>query len=463
LTSLTGLPAPHNQDGRRGLEGREPLEDRGVSSPRSESGVDIADRASLGEGGSFGLEVDCGVAVGGLGEFLAALELAWRGSDGWAILRPHALDPAWSEVVLLLAGCLWKRGPGLVPKLIDNILALGDGLTDRAQQVRLIVRILRDVRVRAEGRDPSAKTGYAAALREMLAAFEPGGEVPEKVRVEVGEALGQAGDPRISDDDHADRIFIEGGAFWMGAQKDDRTQPGYDPECDGDEAVHRVTLTGFWIDRYPVTVNRFRRFVEAGAEGYLDERFWSAEGWRWRKNVKRTEPRSWADQLSHSNRPVVSVSWYEAEAYCAWLSARSGHRVSLPTEAQWEYAARGGAGRKYPWGDAEPTDRHMNFKMRVVHATPVGIYPEGATPEGVQELSGNAWEWCRDWRAAYQPEDQTDPLGPNGGTSRVLRGGGFDLNARGCRAAYRFNNLPELGLGYVGFRCVVLASGGQHD
>jgi formylglycine-generating enzyme required for sulfatase activity len=363
------------------------------------------------------------------GEFLAALDLAWRWPEGWALLRPHVFDPAWSEVVLLLAGCLWKRGPARVPQLIDEILALGDSLLDRARQVGLIGRILRDVRVRAEGRDPSAKTGYAAALREVLGVFEPGSTVPESVRIEVGEALGLAGDPRFHDDDHEDRVFIEGGTFLMGSEE------LADDPFEDERPVHQVALSGFWIDRYPVTVSRYGRFVEV---------------------QKERAPRGWEEQQRHPNRPVTRVTWHQAQAYCAWLSERSGRRVVLPTEAQWEYAARGEAGRKYPWGDAEPTERHVNFNGRVGRPTPVGIYPEGRTSAGVEDLSGNVMEWCADWYGPYERAGTVDPVGPPKGASRVLRGGGFSSNARYCRAAFRSYDPPEIDFGYVGFRCVVV-------
>ncbi len=370
------------------------------------------------------------------GEYLAALELAWRGADGWAILHPHVFDPAWSEIVLLLAGCLWKRGPGLVPKLIDNILAEGRALSDRARQVGLIGRILRDVGVRAGGRDPSARTGYATALREVLAGFEPGSTVPESVRIEVGEALGQAGDPRLHDDDHEDRLFIEGGTFLMGSEG---MRDGY---YNDERPAHRVTLSAFWIDRYPVTVMRYRRYVARHEE---------------------QAPRGWEEQQLHPNWPVIGVTWHQAQAYCRWLRALSGHNVALPTEAQWEYAARGSVGRKYPWGNDEPTERHMNFASRVGHPTPVGLYPLGSTPDGVCDMSGNVWEWCVDWYGTYTPEHELNPSGPRGGTSRVLRGGGFGLDARSCRAAYRSSDLPMDAGVNVGFRCVVWVSGGQTD
>ncbi len=412
-------------------------------------------------------------------EYLAALGLAWD-RDCWERLRPHVFDERWSEVVLLVAGCLRQRGLQPAADFIRSVLGSDAGarprswwarlrgllaldraaLTARARAVGLIGRVLRDIL--PAGGDPAAETGYAEALREVLTAFERGSDVPERVRVEVGEALGQAGDPRIREDDHENRVFIKGGTFWMGAQKADKAKPGYDPESFGDEEpVHRVRISDFWIDRYPVTVAQFRRFVDGGAEGYLDQRFWSADGWRWRKNARRREPSAWEYQVPHANRPVIGVSWYEAEAYCAWLSRRSGHRVTLPTEAQWEYVARGGDGRKYPWGDTEPTDRHMNFNNRVGHPTTVGIYPLGASPEGVQDLSGNVLEWCADWYGPYEPANAIDPVGPSTGTHRVLRGGGFGINAGVCRAAYRVGIRPVGDGGGVGFRCVVAVSGGH--
>jgi formylglycine-generating enzyme required for sulfatase activity/DNA polymerase III delta prime subunit len=388
------------------------------------------------------------------GEYLAALGLAWE-PDYWERIGGRLFEERWNEVVLLLAGCRRRLGLRHASDFIGRILSMDASLPALARQVGLVGRILRDIL--PAGGDPAQGTGYDEARRQVLAIFEQGSDVEEKVRVEVGEALGQAGDPRIADDDHANRVFIEGGAFLMGSA-----------ELEGDlyedeRPVHRVTVSGFWIDRYPVTVAQYRRFVEAGAEGYLAARFWRPEGWRLREQHKLTGPRQWEEQLRRLNRPVTYVSWYEADAYCAWLSAKSGLRVSLPTEAQWEYAARGEAGRKYPWGDEEPTARHANFAMHVGEPTPVGIYPLGATSEGVQDLSGNVWEWCQDWYGSYGAGEQRDPAGPAKATYRVRRGGGFGDDPIGCRAAYRNNDDPDDGDDSVGFRCVVLGSGGQLD
>ena len=133
----------------------------------------------------------------------------------------------------------------------------------------------------------------------------------------------------------------------------------------------------------------------------------------------------------------MSVTWYDADAYCRWLARKTGRPVQLPTEAQWEFAARGEEGRKYPWGEPPPSDQHANFLSSVGHATPVGIYPLGATPEGVEDMAGNVEEWCRDWFGPYSPDEQENPVGPVDGECRLLRGGGFNFYPGALRAAYR--------------------------
>jgi formylglycine-generating enzyme required for sulfatase activity len=394
------------------------------------------------------------------GEYLAALELAFE-PDYWDRIRPRLFNARWNEVVLLLAGCRAGHGVKYAADFIRKVLASMIELPDRALAVGLVGRILRDIQ--PYGGTPAQGTGYAEALQQVLAIFEKGKtQVAEAVRVEVGEALGQAGDPRLNDaDDHADRVFISGGSFWMGAQSRASNKPGYDKECEDDEApVHHVTLSSFHIDRYLVTVGRFKRFVEAGQEGYLAVRYWNPVGWEWRASQERDAPSSWEEQLRHPNWPVTGVSRYEADAYCRWRSAREERDVRLPTEAQWEFAARGEKGRKYPWGDEAPTDQHANFDMRVGHATPAGIYPLGSTPEGVHDLAGNVWEWCADWFGDYPKTEQTDPPGPPQGEFRLLRGGGFDLDPKYLRAAYRVVNHPASEDGGIGFRCVVVGTGG---
>jgi formylglycine-generating enzyme required for sulfatase activity len=136
-------------------------------------------------------------------------------------------------------------------------------------------------------------------------------------------------------------------------------------------------------------------------------------------------------------------------------------RVQLPTEAQWERATRGQEARLYPWGNAEPEPNLLNFNQNVGHPTPVGIYPRGATPEGIQDLAGNVWEWCADWygadyyaRCAKQGVVR-EPAGPEVGEYRVLRGGSWIYVSWYCRAASRGDDQPGHRSGDVGFRLVL--------
>jgi formylglycine-generating enzyme required for sulfatase activity len=259
--------------------------------------------------------------------------------------------------------------------------------------------------------------------------------------IEAAEALGQAGDPRFAPENLKNNcVTIPPGEFLMGAQKEDHSKPNYDPDAYDDESpVHKVKLAEYRIGRYPVTVGEYQRFIDAG--GYANEQFWKAGGFG-----KWTAPDRWDDQQQHPTQPVIYVTWFEAAAYAAHVGGR------LPTEAQWERAARGTDGRHYPWGNAEPEKTLLNFRANVGRPTPVGVYPCGASPQGVLDMAGNVWEWCQDWRGPYAQPDQADPTGPGKGTARVVRGGAWDDYPVICRAAYRNDARPDNRDYGVGFR-----------
>ena len=272
-----------------------------------------------------------------------------------------------------------------------------------------------------------------------------------KVIIEAAEALGQAGDPRFADGARAQNwVEIPAGEFLMGAQKSDRSKANYDLEAyDAEAPVHAVTLEAYRIGRYPVTVGEFLRFVEAG--GYENQDFWGEGGFG-----KWSVPGEWENQLEHPTRPVVGVSWHEAAAYAAWAGGR------LPTEAEWERAARGPRGRRYPWGDEKPNPSRLNCgESRIGCPTPVGVYARGATPEGVLDVAGNVWEWCSDWFAEdyYTKPPGKGPKGPPAGSGRVLRGG-FWLNGPWiCRSSFRYWDHPVVRYDALGFRLVSLSCG----
>jgi formylglycine-generating enzyme required for sulfatase activity len=163
------------------------------------------------------------------------------------------------------------------------------------------------------------------------------------------------------------------------------------------------------------------------------ERYWQAGGFG-----KFKEPDEWEEQQQFPSRPVVNVSWYEAVAYAAWADGR------LPTEAEWERAARGPGEeyRKYPWGYTKPTGETANYgESNIDHVTPVGIFPEDCSPEGVVDMAGNVWEWCENW---YD----------EGRDTRVVRGGAFYVSSEVLRSANRVRNDPVNRNYFRGFRVV---------
>jgi formylglycine-generating enzyme required for sulfatase activity len=153
-------------------------------------------------------------------------------------------------------------------------------------------------------------------------------------------------------------------------------------------------------------------------------------------------------------RPVIYVSWNDAEAYCKWLSDKTGLHFKLPTEAQWEKAARGTKGRKYPWGDRDPDKSLANFYFNIAKTTSVGSYPQGESPYSLLDMAGNVWEWCKDWYKDdyYNDTPKKNPTGPIGGTYRVLRGGGWFGHAGVLRCADRSGGRPSGRDDVIGFR-----------
>jgi len=239
-------------------------------------------------------------------------------------------------------------------------------------------------------------------------------------------------------------VWIPPGPFLMGSDR------GKDRQAFDDELPqHQVTLPGYWIGRYPVTVAQFRAFVEASGH-------------------RPQDPDSLKGPDDH---PMVRVSWYDALAYCRWLSERAAIPVTLPSEAEWEKAARGTDGRIYPWGDEPPDEGQCNFGNNVKETTPVGRYsPQGDSPYGCVEMAGNVWEWTRslwgedlrkpDFKYPYDPEDGRENLETGRDVRRVLRGGAFLDEDRRVRCAARLRLDPNRRYGDFGFRVVAARAPG---
>ena len=235
-------------------------------------------------------------------------------------------------------------------------------------------------------------------------------------------------------------VWVSPGPFLMGSDK------ARDREAFGDEQPeHEVTLPGYWIGRYPVTVAQFRAFVE-------DSGYRPLGG-----SVSLKGP---------EDRPVVNVTWHDALAYCRWLGEKTGLPVMLPSEAEWEKAARGTYGRRYPWGHEPPDENRCNFGNSHRGTTPVARYsPQGDSPYGCADMAGNVWEWTRslwgggfsgpDFEYPYEPGDGREDLEASNHIRRVLRGGSFDDLQWNVRCAARRSNLPLSRDFNFGFRCVV--------
>jgi len=210
------------------------------------------------------------------------------------------------------------------------------------------------------------------------------GPGPGAVEPPALDELARTGGTYVSPVDRARMVLVPGGEFFQGRDAKDIFAP--DPERPG----RTVLLRPFLVDVEPVTNARFRAFIEAG--GYRDRTCWSAAGWAWRVHGSIEAPLSLASAgFDAPEQPAAGVSWYEAEAYARFAGKR------LPTEAQWEKAARGVDRRRFPWGDALPLSRVCNFNNNVGRTTPPGRYPEGSSPYGCLDMAGNVNNWCRDW------------------------------------------------------------------
>jgi formylglycine-generating enzyme required for sulfatase activity/energy-coupling factor transporter ATP-binding protein EcfA2 len=374
-------------------------------------------------------------------EFLVADLLAASPEDDWPKIlnRGRLYDPEWREVVLLLAGHMGdcERTQSLLGLILEP--ACKGSLADKARVYGLAMAVFQDLRPYSFV--PASRLGLEAIGDQVMQIFEPEGmKVPLKVRVEAAGALGQAGDPRLQREN------------WV------EIEPGLS------------------FGTYPVTVQEYARFVDAG--GYDPERFggeWIAE---WQDSVEemlstepykgadwlqgdreRRLPGDWKQQLESPSRPVVNVSWYEAAAYCAWLTRRPGDvkiEYRLPTEPEWQRAAVGRQGKgPFPWGEDDPgkgDNARANYdKAGIGNPTPVGLFPTGVANWGeagkLNDMAGNVWEWCSDeLLSSGEPE--------SGGPVRPLRGGCYWFDASELEVSYRHGDLASNWRDLRGFRVV---------
>ncbi len=376
-------------------------------------------------------------------EYLAAREIASL-AEKQQIERVVESDklyrPEWREMMRLLGGVLRQQGEAKIEGFFQAVLdrlPRSPELADQARCAALLGAMMRDLsRMGYQPKTPDYERTVKTAMRIFDA--QAATQIDVKTRIEAADALGQVGDPRLEEDHW---VTIPAGTFRMGAQKQTEKGPNYDPEAfENESPVHDVTLPAFRIGRYPVTVQEFDTFIKNG--GYSARKYW-AGGYG-----EFEEPENWERQKQYPNRPLVSVSWFEAAAYCAWAAGR------LPTEAEWERAARGPEGTRYPWGNEPPLDASRANYNHAGHPSPVGLFPNGSTPEGLCDMLGNVWEWCSDSYVPYETGSQANPAGPKEGDSKVLRGGSWDDDPLHVRVSDRLRLEPTVRDGGIGFRCV---------
>ncbi len=282
---------------------------------------------------------------------------------------------------------------------LPSVEALAEGL--RAAQPRPRASTGRTGERRGAGRARPREAGPRAPLPEPL----PPGLIP-------GEAAGEV----VNERDGSRLVWVPPGRLRMGSQEADASED--------ERPLHRVELTrGFFLGKHPVTQAQWARFCAATGAS--------------------------APPPGPPDAPAVEVAWSDAEAYCRWAG------LALPTEAQWEYAARGPEGRRFPWGDEEPrADLCLwaDHPEAAAGPLPVGRFPRGASPCGCLDMAGGVWEWVADWYDTYARWVTRDPVGPPAGLFKVARGGSFSAPAAHCRASARRMLLPAMRAANLGFR-----------
>jgi hypothetical protein len=339
-------------------------------------------------------------------EYLAAVYIVDNHTDYVQAIDKFWDDPRYEEVIELYIGYLSIENKLWTNTIVQKMLEGDD--KDTFYRWRLAARALLDVH---QGRrDIDVVDMATEKLRKII---DKGAAA--KVLADAGEALGRLGDRR----DMEIFITIEGGEYSLSTGK--------------------VHVDAFEISKYPVTNQWYAKFIESG--GYDNPEFWGDDGFKWLASEETHLPRYWhAWRFNCSNAPVVGVSFYEAMAFCRWLTAmrKDGYTYRLPDENQWESAAAGFEGREYPWGEWKEDVCNI-YETKIAKTSAVGIFLNGNTPEGVSDLAGNVWEWT----TSKHDED-----------FMVLRGGSWGGVRNDARCAFRFWLRPDRRFDVIGFRCV---------
>ena len=439
-------------------------------------------------------------------EYFAGRALAWLPEPERLAVSWRVADVAPSLAEKRASLTVSEPLPGLPATGWEETTLMAAAMTADQEQfvARLMAHNLPLAARCAASAEVNVSPALTAELQRALLGRVADPQADLRARIDAAEALGQLGDPRFERraGPHGDYLLpplvaIPAGTYPLG--DDD----GYDWE----KPAHTVPVGPFEMGVFPLTNAEYRLFISAG--GYEEERWWDTEAARewlrgessgegrkayyrelstqledisdeeirqltnvtpdqidvllWLKHAEEGEleeqlekwypsgkhyrqPEFWDDsRFNHPARPVVGLTWFEARAYCAWLSAQTGDAYGLPTEAEWEAAARGPEGRAYAYGPEFDVETGNTFESHLRRTTPVGVFPDGATPQGIFDLSGNVWEWTTSAYRSYEydandgREDTEDAQ-----ARRVLRGGSWYGNRSNARAAYRNPYHPSL-------------------
>jgi formylglycine-generating enzyme required for sulfatase activity len=399
-------------------------------------------------------------------EYLAALAVAAR-DDYIPYTLERSGESSWREVIRLEAGHLSMQSRDKTTRLIQaiaerkeepepyyNLVLAADCLRDVGPG-RVDGNSLEEVQSRLRTElETRAPQGTFGSIRVWLSKGMTAGELTRR-RIAAAQALASIhgavfwtlpyGEPEW--------VQIPAGEFWMGTREQDipELMNRYGGERDWYEwevPQHKVPLPAYAISRTPITNAQYRLYVDA--TGHEPPEHWE-------------EGRPPKGKETH---PVVNVTWHDAMDYCGWLSAATGKTILLPSEAEWEKAARGDEDRRsFPWGDTFDATWCNSQELGLGETTPTGTFPHGASPYGCLDMSGNVWEWTRslwgknfaepEFKYPYDPTDGREELQAGNDVFRVLRGGSFNLSGGIVRCASRLGSLPDDWGGDGGFRVCV--------
>ena len=395
-----------------------------------------------------GLLVEAGVGVYRFShltfqEYLTAVEVAER-DDYLPYTLSYTGDAFWREAILLEAGYLSMKNRAKTTRLIKAI-ADEQNEPEPFHNLVLAAECIRDVgptrvegdltallseRLQSELNQPipTVESSWLTRLLRREAKLEEQRRAVLLRRVAATTALSRIESENFGTGSQywslphgePEWVTIPAGEFWMGNESAE--------SYEGERPICRLFIPEFKIARTPVTNAQYKLFLEANAD--------EAQPHYW---VDGEPPK---DQLAH---PVVGVSWEDACRYCQWLSEATGSQVRLPTEAEWEKAARGARGkREYPWGDEFDLLKCNTWELKLLGTTPVGIFLAGASPYGCLDMSGNVLEWVNDWfdKNYYKQGSDRNLNGPENGEDKVVRGGSWLNNARHARVSSRYSSAP---------------------